>query len=79
VICTTAAAPGPDGYKGKKAVVIGPATRARHLRALWGRRRRCTMVQRSSTLVARSEFDGPGPQRPYPKPQETGVTTGKPI
>jgi putative flavoprotein involved in K+ transport len=48
--------PGPDGYRGKKAVVIGSNTSAHDIcAALWEEGAEVTMVQRSSTLVVRSE------------------------
>ena len=48
--------PGPEGYWGKKAVVIGSNTSAHDIcAALWEEGADVTMVQRSSTLVARSE------------------------
>lgn len=48
--------PGPEGYRGKKAVVIGSNTSAHDIcAALWEEGADVTMVQRSSTLVARSE------------------------
>src|SRR5579859_7138333 len=47
---------GPDGYRGKKAVVIGSNTSAHDIcAALWEVGADVTMVQRSSTLVARSD------------------------
>src|SRR4029077_18403410 len=47
--------PGPDGYKGKKAVVIGSGNSGHDIcAALWEEGADVTMVQRSSTLVARS-------------------------
>ncbi|HLV80922.1 MAG TPA: NAD(P)/FAD-dependent oxidoreductase, partial [Chthonomonadaceae bacterium] len=48
--------PGPDGYRGKKAVVIGSNTSAHDIcAALWEEGADVTMVQRGPTLVARSE------------------------
>jgi putative flavoprotein involved in K+ transport len=48
--------PGPDGYKGKRAVVIGSGNSGHDIcAALWEEGADVTMVQRSSTLVARSE------------------------
>jgi putative flavoprotein involved in K+ transport len=48
--------PGPDGYRGKKAVVIGSNNSAHDIcAALWEEGADVTMVQRSSTLVARSD------------------------
>jgi putative flavoprotein involved in K+ transport len=48
--------PGPDGCRGKKAVVIGSNTSAHDIcAALWEEGADVTMVQRSSTLVARSD------------------------
>lgn len=48
--------PGPEGWRGKKAVVIGSNTSAHDIcAALWEEGADVTMVQRSSTLVARSE------------------------
>jgi putative flavoprotein involved in K+ transport len=48
--------PGPEGYRGKRAVVIGSNTSAHDIcAALWEEGADVTMVQRSSTLVARSE------------------------
>jgi putative flavoprotein involved in K+ transport len=47
--------PGPDGYRGKKAVVIGSNNSAHDIcAALWEQGVGVTMVQRSSTLVVRS-------------------------
>jgi len=48
--------PGPDGYRGKKAVVIGSNNSAHDIcAALWEEGADVTMVQRSSTMVVRSE------------------------
>jgi putative flavoprotein involved in K+ transport len=48
--------PGPDAYKGKKAVVIGSNNSAHDIcAALWEAGADVTMVQRSSTLIVRSE------------------------
>ena len=48
--------PGPDGYRGKRAVVIGSNTSAHDIcAALWEEGADVTMVQRSSTLVVRSD------------------------
>lgn len=48
--------PGPDAYKGKRAVVIGSNTSAHDIcAALWEAGADVTMVQRSSTNVIRSE------------------------
>jgi putative flavoprotein involved in K+ transport len=48
--------PGPDGYRGKKAVIIGSNNSAHDIAAaLWEAGADVTMVQRSSTLVVRSE------------------------
>ena len=48
--------PGPDAYKGKKAVVIGSNNSAHDIAAaLWEVDADVTMVQRSSTHVSRSE------------------------
>ncbi|MGL4405018.1 MAG: flavin-containing monooxygenase [Notoacmeibacter sp.] len=48
--------PGPDGYKGKKVVVIGSNNSAHDIcAALWEAGVDVTMVQRSSTLIVRSE------------------------
>ena len=48
--------PGPDGYAGKRAVVIGSNTSAHDIcAALWEEGADVTMVQRSSTLVARTD------------------------
>ena len=48
--------PGPDGYKGKKAVVIGSNNSAHDICAdLWEEGADVTMVQRTSTHVARSD------------------------
>ncbi|HZT42567.1 MAG TPA: NAD(P)/FAD-dependent oxidoreductase [Chthonomonadaceae bacterium] len=48
--------PGPDGYRGKKAVVIGSNTSAHDIcAALWEEGADVTMVQRGPTLVARSD------------------------
>ena len=47
---------GPDGYRGKKAVVVGSNTSAHDIcAALWEEGADVTMVQRSSTLVVRSD------------------------
>ena len=48
--------PGPDGYKGKKAIVIGSNNSAHDIcAALWEGDVDVTMVQRSSTHIVRSE------------------------
>ncbi len=48
--------PGPDAWKGKRAVVIGSNNSAHDIcAALWENDVDVTMVQRSSTLVVRSE------------------------
>ncbi len=48
--------PGPDGWQGKRAVVIGSNTSAHDIcAALWEEGSDVTMVQRSSTLVVRSD------------------------
>ncbi|MEW9804626.1 NAD(P)-binding domain-containing protein [Mesorhizobium sp. ZMM04-5] len=48
--------PGPDGYAGKRAVVIGSNTSAHDIcAALWSAGADVTMVQRSPTHVVRSE------------------------
>ena len=48
--------PGPDAYKGKKAVVIGSNNSAHDIAAaLWEVGADVTMIQRSSTHVSRSE------------------------
>ncbi|MFK7744723.1 MAG: NAD(P)/FAD-dependent oxidoreductase [Roseobacter sp.] len=48
--------PGPDAYKGKKAVVIGSNNSAHDIcAALWENDVDVTMVQRSSTHIVRSE------------------------
>ena len=48
--------PGPDAYKGKKAVVIGSNNSAHDISAaLWENEVDVTMVQRSSTHIVRSE------------------------
>ena len=48
--------PGPDGYEGKKAVVIGSNNSAHDIcAALWERGADVTMVQRSSTHIVRSD------------------------
>jgi putative flavoprotein involved in K+ transport len=48
--------PGPDGYRGKKVVVIGSNNSAHDIcAALWEAGVDVTMVQRSSTLIVRSE------------------------
>ena len=48
--------PGPDAYKGKKAVVIGSNNSAHDIcAALWENDVEVTMVQRSSTHIVRSE------------------------
>ena len=47
---------GPEGYRARKAVVIGSNTSAHDIcAALWEEGADVTMVQRSSTLVVRSE------------------------
>ncbi len=52
----SSAHPGPDKYKGKKAVVIGSNNSAHDIcAALWEAGADVTMVQRSSTHVVRSE------------------------
>tara|TARA_R100001143_G_scaffold62909_1_gene67535 strand:- start:3046 stop:4863 length:1818 start_codon:yes stop_codon:yes gene_type:complete len=52
----SSAHPGPDAYKGKKAVVIGSNNSAHDIAAaLWENAVDVTMVQRSSTHVVRSE------------------------
>jgi len=49
--------PGPDAYKGKKAVVIGSNNSAHDIAAaLWELGADVTMIQRSSTHVARSDM-----------------------
>lgn len=48
--------PGPDAYKGKKAVIIGSNNSAHDIAAaLWENDADVTMVQRSSTHIVRSE------------------------
>lgn len=48
--------PGPDGWQGKRAVVVGSNTSAHDIcAALWEEGADVTMVQRSSTLVVRSD------------------------
>ena len=48
--------PGPDGYKGKKALVIGSNNSAHDIAAaLWENDVDVTMVQRSSTHIVRSD------------------------
>jgi putative flavoprotein involved in K+ transport len=48
--------PGPDAYKGKKAVVIGSNNSAHDIcKALWENDVDVTMVQRSTTHIVRSE------------------------
>ena len=48
--------PGPDGYRGKRAVVIGSNNSAHDIcAALWEHGADVTMVQRSSTSVVRSD------------------------
>ena len=48
--------PGPDAYKGKKAVVIGSNNSAHDIcAALWEAGADVTMVQRSSTHIVRSD------------------------
>tara|TARA_R110000772_G_scaffold14417_1_gene41656 strand:+ start:1351 stop:3084 length:1734 start_codon:yes stop_codon:yes gene_type:complete len=52
----SSAHPGPDAYKGKKALVIGSNNSAHDIAAaLWESDVDVTMVQRSSTLIVRSE------------------------
>jgi len=52
----SSAHPGPDAYKGKKAVVIGSNNSAHDIcAALWEAGADVTMVQRSSTHIVRSE------------------------
>ena len=72
--------PGPDAYKGKKAVVIGSNNSAHDISAaLWENEVDVTMVQRSSTHIVRSE-----PMMEYglgdlysERAVEAGVTTQK--
>jgi putative flavoprotein involved in K+ transport len=72
--------PGPDGYRGKRAVVIGSNTSAHDIcAALWETGADVTMVQRGPTLVVRTdtllEF-GFGPL--YSEAAlEAGITTEK--
>ena len=48
--------PGPDGYRGKRAIVIGSNNSAHDIcAALWEHAADVTMVQRSSTHVVKSE------------------------
>ncbi len=48
--------PGPDAYKGKKAIVIGSNNSAHDIAAaLWEVGADVTMVQRTSTMIARSD------------------------
>lgn len=48
--------PGPDAYKGKKALVVGSNNSAHDIAAaLWENDVDVTMMQRSSTLIVRSE------------------------
>lgn len=48
--------PGPDAYKGKKAVVVGSNNSAHDIcAALWENDAEVTMVQRSSTHIVRSD------------------------
>lgn len=48
--------PGPDGYRGKKVVVVGSNNSAHDIcAALWEGGADVTMLQRSSTLVVKSE------------------------
>lgn len=48
--------PGPDGYKGKKVVVVGSNNSAHDIcAALWQNDVDVTMIQRSSTHIVRSE------------------------
>ena len=48
--------PGPDNYKGKKALVVGSNNSAHDIAAaLWENDVDVTMMQRSSTLIVRSE------------------------
>jgi len=48
--------PGPDAYKGKKAVIIGSNNSAHDIAAaLWENGCDVTMVQRTSTMIARSD------------------------
>ena len=52
----SSAHPGPEGYRGKRAVVIGSNNSAHDIcAALWEEGADVTMVQRSSTHIARSE------------------------
>ena len=57
--------PGPDGYKGKKVVVIGSNNSAHDIcAALYEAGVDVTMVQRSSTHIVRSDYiDGNRPRR----------------
>jgi putative flavoprotein involved in K+ transport len=48
--------PGPDGWKGKRVVVVGSNNSAHDISAaLWEEGAKVTMVQRSSTHISRSE------------------------
>ena len=61
----SSAHPGPDGYKGKKVVVIGSNNSAHDIcAALYEAGVDVTMVQRSSTHIVRSDYvDGDRPRR----------------
>ena len=72
--------PGPEGYRGKKAVVIGSNNSAHDIcAALWEEGADVTMVQRSSTLVVRSDtLMELGSAASTPKPRvQAGITTDK--
>ncbi len=72
--------PGPDAYKGKKAVIIGSNNSAHDIAAaLWENGADVTMVQRSSTHIVKSETLmtlGMGPLYSE-EAKEAGMTTAK--
>ena len=72
--------PGPDAYKGKRAVIVGSNNSAHDIAAaLWEEGVDVTMVQRSSTHVSRSEtLRELGSDRLYSeKALAAGITTEK--
>lgn len=72
--------PGPDGYKGKKAVVIGSNNSAHDIcAALWENEVDVTMIQRSTTHIVRSELLMEHALKPLYSEQATasGMTTEK--
>ena len=72
--------PGPDAYRGKKVVVIGSNNSSHDIcAALWEGGADVTMVQRSSTLVVRSDSLMKHGMRPLysEEAQAAGITTTK--